>query len=471
MFKCPKKPMTKTQMPNDDTTPSHQTGVLSPELGQSSSNDQPAKEEKKPDEVNEEAKEETKETKTPKNEETRKVRKARAGRAASPADNIVTTREPGKPEKVTAKKKQVAMTKAKGVTAQRKRKVNEGTKEALLRLQKLRVGGTWAMCTLPACSKWRYLSDVLDPAEVGDQFTCRDCKDPNYSSCEAPEQDWDTDLASHSVETRFTVGSLVWAKMNGFPAWPAMVDDDPDTGEFFWTERLGWQEKPSQYHVTFFDDKVVRKWVACSRLSKFDQKKPNIPRTARGSRLLKAFTRAVEASKESLEVRREKYCFAQLYKGKWGPVWDECGSERVDLHLDVGAGNISHNVRSLRDRGAVAGRSSQFESPNKLSSKSQPCQEVAESSRTKTDNENLLPLLQELANQQGLSQDSELLTVSFGEVDEDEALTKQIGEFILDTKLFTPIKRSGPERCDGVSPCKSLLLTSTPVKPETPLSL
>ena len=240
--------------------------------------------------------------------------------------------------------------------------------------------------------------------------------------------------------------------------------------EFFWTVRLGdgCQEKPSQYHVTFFDEKVVRKWVACSRLSKFDQKKPNIPRTARGSRLLKAFTRAVEASKESLEVRREKYCFAQLYKGKWGPVWDECGSERVDLNLDVGAGEISHNVRSLGDRGAVAGQSSQVESPIKLSIKSQPCQEVAESSRTKTGNESWLPP-QDLANlysdknvyTQGLSQDSELLTVSFGEDDEDEALSKQI---ILDSKLFTPIKRSGPERRDGVSPCKSLLLTSTPVK-------
>ena len=250
--------------------------------------------------------------------------------------------------------------------------------------------------------------------------------------------------------------------------------------EFFWTERLGdgCQEKPSQYHVTFFDDKVVRKWVACSRLSKFDQKKPNIPRTARGSRLLKAFTRAVEASKESLEVRRERHCFAQLYKGKWGPVWDECGSERADLHLDVGAGDISHNVRCLGDRGALDGQSYQVESPIKLSIKSQPCQEVAESSRTKTGNESWLPP-QDLANlysdknvyTQGLSQDSELLTVSFGEVDEDETLTKQIGEFILDSKLFTPIKRSGPERCDGVSPCKSLLLTSTPVKPVTPLSL
>ena len=101
---------------------------------------------------------------------------------------------------------------------------------------------------------------------------------------------------------------------------------------------------------------------------------------------------------------------------------------------------------------------------------------MAESSRTKTGNESWLPP-QDLANlysdknvyTQGLSQDSELLTVSFGEDDEDEALTKQMGEFILDSKLFTPIKRSGPERCDGVSPCKSLLLTSTPVKPVTSL--
>ena len=193
---------------------------------------------------------------------------------------------------MAVKKKQEAKktrSETKMEAANKKRKACEGTKEALLRLQKLRVGGTWAMCSLPACSKWRYLAHVLDPAEVGDHFTCRDCPDRRYNTCQAPEQNWDSALDCHSVETRFTVGSLVWAKMNGFPAWPAMVDDDPDTGEFFWTERLGWQEKPSQYHVTFFDEKVVRKWVACSRLSKFDQKKPNIPRTARGSRLLKAF--------------------------------------------------------------------------------------------------------------------------------------------------------------------------------------
>ena len=32
---------------------------------------------------------------------------------------------------------------------------------------------------------------------------------------------------------RFTVGSLVWAKAEGWPWWPAIVDDDPDTGFWF----------------------------------------------------------------------------------------------------------------------------------------------------------------------------------------------------------------------------------------------
>jgi hypothetical protein len=26
------------------------------------------------------------------------------------------------------------------------------------------------------------------------------------------------------------VGSLVWATLQGWPAWPAMVDDSPETG-------------------------------------------------------------------------------------------------------------------------------------------------------------------------------------------------------------------------------------------------
>ncbi len=38
------------------------------------------------------------------------------------------------------------------------------------------------------------------------------------------------ETGSKGMENRFTVGSLVWATLQGWPAWPAMVDDSPKTG-------------------------------------------------------------------------------------------------------------------------------------------------------------------------------------------------------------------------------------------------
>ncbi len=57
--------------------------------------------------------------------------------------------------------------------------------------------------------------------------------DPNFNSCEVAQEEFvDGD---DMVETSYSLGSVVWAKLRGFPWWPALVDDDPDTNEFFWT--------------------------------------------------------------------------------------------------------------------------------------------------------------------------------------------------------------------------------------------
>ena len=52
-----------------------------------------------------------------------------------------------------------------------------------------------------------------------------ECKD-------SPEQWWDQGLRNKFVENRFTVGSLVLARIEEWLTWPAMVDNDPDTGYF-----------------------------------------------------------------------------------------------------------------------------------------------------------------------------------------------------------------------------------------------
>ena len=49
--------------------------------------------------------------------------------------------------------------------------------------------------------------------------------------------------------------------MAGWAWWPALVDDDPDTEEFFWTDDLT-NPKASWYHVVFFDrGEVSRAWI------------------------------------------------------------------------------------------------------------------------------------------------------------------------------------------------------------------
>merc|ERR1712013_163612 len=103
---------------------------------------------------------------------------------------------------------------------------------ALLDLQKLRTAGTWVRCSLQHCGKWRKLQEK-DPSQVVSKWECRKNPDVDYSQCSTPEQRWSP--GPEWVQNRFTVGSLVYAQIQGFPAWPAMVDDDPDTGSFFWT--------------------------------------------------------------------------------------------------------------------------------------------------------------------------------------------------------------------------------------------
>ena len=60
---------------------------------------------------------------------------------------------------------------------------------------------------------------------------------PDIESCEVPQEK--VEERSDFLETKYAVGSIVWAragKGKQFVEWPALIDDDPDTLSFFWTE-------------------------------------------------------------------------------------------------------------------------------------------------------------------------------------------------------------------------------------------
>lgn len=61
--------------------------------------------------------------------------------------------------------------------------------------------------------------------------------DPQYNSCSVEEEVW-SDLGEglEFVYSQFIPGSIVWAKMECYPWWPAMLEEDPDDEVYYETE-------------------------------------------------------------------------------------------------------------------------------------------------------------------------------------------------------------------------------------------
>ncbi|XP_075541301.1 uncharacterized protein LOC142575655 isoform X2 [Dermacentor variabilis] len=178
------------------------------------------------------------------------------------------------------------------------------------------VEGTWVQCDNPECSKWRYLADVIDPSELPQKWFCSMNSDPKHNTCEAEEDDQpDDDL----LEAKYFVGSIVWAKVNTYPWWPAMIDDDPDLGVYEWRE--GKHNLPTSYHVTFLDQKVTRAWVQdrfCVSFRQADNHDGPAGNKVPGY-YRKMYDAAVVTAEKALKMpiaeRIKSYCFLNRYRG------------------------------------------------------------------------------------------------------------------------------------------------------------
>ncbi|KAG6921888.1 zinc finger CW-type and PWWP domain containing 1 [Chelydra serpentina] len=127
----------------------------------------------------------------------------------------------------------------------------------------------WVQCSDPSCEKWRRLSSETDPSVLPEDWTCSQNADLQYKSCDVPEETW-SGSENEVVYATYVPGSIIWAKQFGYPWWPAMVECDPDIGEYFlFSSRL--DSLPSKYHVTFFGDSVCRAWISATMLRNFHE--------------------------------------------------------------------------------------------------------------------------------------------------------------------------------------------------------
>ncbi|KAK9502179.1 hypothetical protein O3M35_012762 [Rhynocoris fuscipes] len=177
--------------------------------------------------------------------------------------------------------------------------------------------GFWVQCCNRWCLKWRYLN-ISDPADIPSGWYCSMSPDENYNSCETPQAV--SFCKSELLDARFTIGSLVVAKIQGHPWWPAMVDDDPEFLQFYWPSRTS--NAAIYYHVVFFDvEEVSRAWVKRTLVKPFNncpelQSQTVAVRTKK--RLDTCIAMAKSAAKLNVLERLKKHSFISRF---FGPVY------------------------------------------------------------------------------------------------------------------------------------------------------
>ncbi|XP_022100665.1 daf-12-interacting protein 1-like isoform X2 [Acanthaster planci] len=195
-----------------------------------------------------------------------------------------------------------------------KKKTKQSSKKRKLQERTVHQEGTWVQCMRSECLKWRYLSEVTDPSLLPEYWVCEMNTDPHHNSCEHPEEDY------HSLKfvfTKFAEGSIVWAKMQGFPWWPAMIEEDPDTGTYM--EQEDENAYPTHYHVVFLDRNVSRTWLKSTFIKKYNIGEDE-QTYAKGRDYKHQVSQAVARANMALSMNiQERICtfgFSHNFKGK-----------------------------------------------------------------------------------------------------------------------------------------------------------
>lgn len=75
--------------------------------------------------------------------------------------------------------------------------------------------------------------------------------DISLSKCSVPEIPISIRDIEDLVYGEYSAGSIVLARLGGWPWWPAMVDDCPDTEQYYWFD--GFSDIPVSFFIYIND--------------------------------------------------------------------------------------------------------------------------------------------------------------------------------------------------------------------------
>ncbi|KAL0842270.1 hypothetical protein ABMA28_014409 [Loxostege sticticalis] len=192
-------------------------------------------------------------------------------------------------------------------------------RQRLLWLQKRHKTGLWVQCD--DCDRWRYLPHILDSKELPNKWYCKMNPDRSAADCSVPEKPIRPRDEEDLIHSEYSAGSVVLARLPGWPWWPAMVEDCPDTEQYYWLD--GFSDIPTYYNVVFFDSyEATRAWIAPQNLKPYNANKRAMKHAVKDkrykNRLEVAYKQADDADMLPLSERLAKYSFLNRYKGTIG---------------------------------------------------------------------------------------------------------------------------------------------------------
>uniref|UniRef100_UPI00358E2212 zinc finger CW-type PWWP domain protein 2 homolog isoform X2 n=1 Tax=Myxine glutinosa TaxID=7769 RepID=UPI00358E2212 len=133
-------------------------------------------------------------------------------------------------------------------------------------------GQTWVQCENPKCLKWRAICRLhaasLGPEEpwychLNPNIVERDCRVP--TGPQPSRQDLKRSKLTY-VYSEHVEGSLVVAKVIGYPRWPAIISADTASGVYLSKNERGVVES---YHVTFLGHPRTVSWIEIQNVEPF----------------------------------------------------------------------------------------------------------------------------------------------------------------------------------------------------------
>ncbi|KAL5497646.1 hypothetical protein EMCRGX_G014158, partial [Ephydatia muelleri] len=210
---------------------------------------------------------------------------------------------------------------------------------------------TWVQCDREECLKWRKLPYASQISTTEDWY-CDMHPDPAQRSCDIPEEKCKISGKKFFTYTWFPAGQLVWAKMTGYPQWPAVVTPDPwSHGDHFSIET---DAEGCIYHIEFLGKPRSHVWMSERQIVPFHRHQ--LPESKLTKRLALAIKEAEAFSDLTDQERVERCEFITK---------TICCADKLDTKLKEGSAR-SHRKKSLY------GRSSQEAMPQKHTQEKKP---------------------------------------------------------------------------------------------------